>query len=170
VLRFVESGLLSVPDEFDKCYHRVARCWTGRGAAIALAGRAPVGASLRAKPAAWPLKRAAIPDSRARCPAAIPKNASTAHLSRSEEAGATMRFIVYTKRLARHNSRIYHNCMQITFDHAKDEINVEKHGVSLSAATDFEWSHPRLLGSRGKARRVDGHSGIHVSAADGIGL
>jgi uncharacterized DUF497 family protein len=29
--------------------------------------------------------------------------------------------------------------MQITFDHAKDQINVEKHGVSLSAAVDFEW-------------------------------
>jgi uncharacterized DUF497 family protein len=29
--------------------------------------------------------------------------------------------------------------MRITFDHAKDQINVEKHGVSLSAAADFEW-------------------------------
>ncbi|WP_036177435.1 BrnT family toxin [Massilia sp. 9096] len=29
--------------------------------------------------------------------------------------------------------------MQITFDHAKDQINVEKHDVSLSATADFEW-------------------------------
>jgi len=27
----------------------------------------------------------------------------------------------------------------ITFDPAKDEINIAKHGVSLSLATEFEW-------------------------------
>ncbi len=29
--------------------------------------------------------------------------------------------------------------MRITFDPAKDETNIAKHGVSLSLATEFEW-------------------------------
>jgi uncharacterized DUF497 family protein len=29
--------------------------------------------------------------------------------------------------------------MDITYDTAKNETNTEKHGVSLSAAADFEW-------------------------------
>lgn len=29
--------------------------------------------------------------------------------------------------------------MRITFDLSKDQINVEKHGLSLSDAADFEW-------------------------------
>ena len=29
--------------------------------------------------------------------------------------------------------------MKIGFDHAKDEVNRKKHGVSLQAAVDFDW-------------------------------
>lgn len=29
--------------------------------------------------------------------------------------------------------------MKITFDQGKDEINIAKHGVSLSLAAEFEW-------------------------------
>lgn len=29
--------------------------------------------------------------------------------------------------------------MDITYDTAKNESNIEKHGVSLAAAADFEW-------------------------------
>lgn len=29
--------------------------------------------------------------------------------------------------------------MEITFDAAKDEANIAKHGVSLATAADFEW-------------------------------
>jgi len=29
--------------------------------------------------------------------------------------------------------------VRITFDPAKEEINIAKHGVSLSLATEFEW-------------------------------
>lgn len=29
--------------------------------------------------------------------------------------------------------------MQITFDTNKDKVNIEKHGVSLAAASRFEW-------------------------------
>jgi uncharacterized DUF497 family protein len=29
--------------------------------------------------------------------------------------------------------------MDITYDTAKNEMNTEKHGISLSAAADFEW-------------------------------
>ncbi len=31
------------------------------------------------------------------------------------------------------------NVVKIEFDHAKDEVNRKKHGVSLQAAVDFDW-------------------------------
>ena len=34
---------------------------------------------------------------------------------------------------------MYNNCMEIEFDPSKDEINKEKHGLSLTNATKLEW-------------------------------
>lgn len=55
------------------------------------------------------------------------------------------------KRLASSISRIYNNFMQITFDSAKDQINTDKHGVSLGAATDFEWDDAVVWADERKA-------------------
>jgi len=34
---------------------------------------------------------------------------------------------------------IYNYCMDISYDTVKNETNIEKHGVALAAAGDFEW-------------------------------
>jgi hypothetical protein len=46
--------------------------------------------------------------------------------------------------------------MQITFDPVKDGINIEKHGISLAAAVNFEWDEAiewsDLRGNYGECR------------------
>ena len=36
---------------------------------------------------------------------------------------------------------IYNNAVDITFDSAKDQANIAKHGVSLGLAAEFEWDY-----------------------------
>jgi hypothetical protein len=46
--------------------------------------------------------------------------------------------------------------MQITFDPVKDGINIEKHGISLASAVNFEWDEAiewsDLRGNYGECR------------------